>query len=520
MKKLTYLIISLFAVCACSMEPELTGSYSEKVAWSSEANAQMYVNDFYPLLGYNYYNTAVSDDCCSDIMRNNSPMAEENYFLYGTVTVSSDNNIFNNWAWGHSWALSVCRFIDSMNRYGTGLSQDYRNYLEAQVRWFRAHVYFEMAKRYGASLVLWRELPEMGSKNHDRCTPQQCWDFIAEDLDFAAKYLPVSDQAGKLTKGAALGLKARAMLYAREYESALKATEQIEELGIYDLEPDYAKLFQYTRAKGTSVESIVEFGFSYPSISYTFDKFFCPPGDGGYAQASPTEDLVGMYQMADGRDFDWNDPIMASSPYEGREYRFYASILYDGATWKGRVLDMSEGALDGVSAAGGSTSTGYYMRKLFDPSQTVGFSESDLTYYYMRYAEVLLIRAEALAQLNRVDEAMVFLNRVRTRAKFDNPLSASSKSEFMALLQRECAVEFAFEGHRFWDLRRWGIAKQKLNNYRRKGVKPSVKDGKRQYTIFSADNKIIKYNDKYNRFPIPLVEIQRNESLEQFEEWK
>ena len=158
----------------------------------------------------------------------------------------------------------------------------------------------------------------MGTKDYERCTPEQCWDFIEEDLDFAIAHLPVTNDAGLLTKGAAYGLKARAMLYAGRYDKALAAAEEIEKLGIYDLEPDYAKLFQYRRVQGVSKESIAEFGFSYPSMSYTFDKFYCPPGDGGYAQVSPTENLVSMYQMADGRDFSWDDPAMAAAPYEGR----------------------------------------------------------------------------------------------------------------------------------------------------------------------------------------------------------
>ena len=85
-------------------------------------------------------------------------------------------------------------------------------------------------------------------------------------------------------------------------------------------------------------ESVIEFGYVYETLDYSFDYFNCPPSDGGYAEISPTETLVSAYQMADGKEFDWNNPEMAANPYEGREPRFYASILYNGCQWKGETL--------------------------------------------------------------------------------------------------------------------------------------------------------------------------------------
>lgn len=513
--------ICLVSLAGCTMDPVLTTSYPETIAWSSEANVEMYLNKFYPLIGQNYYTPAVSNDACSDILKMNSPTADENLFAYGSVEITPAQNIFENWAWGHDWALQCCRFISDMNKYGTGLPEEVRLRAEAEIRWFRAHVYFEMARRYGASVIIYRTLPELGSRDHERCEPDECWDFIAEDLDFAARNLPLTAAAGKLTKGTAYGLKARAMLYAERWKEATDAVEALDALGLYDLEDDYAELFLYNRSKGTSVESIVEFGFQYPELDYSFDYFYCPPGDGGYAQVSPTEELVSEYQMADGSDFSWNNPEQAADPYSGREPRFYASILYNGAEWKGRTIDTTPGSKDGVAIGGGTTSTGYYMRKLFDPTQTEGFVNSDLTFYYMRYAEVLLIYAEALAQQNRLGDALKALNRVRQRAGFTTGLQTGDKNQFMEWLRHERMIELAFEGHRFWDLRRWGLAVSTLNNTHLTGTRPvSDEDGIR-YEQFDSDNgKRRIYLEKYERFPIPAIEIQRNLLMEQFDEWK
>lgn len=269
-------------------------------------------------------------------------------------------------------------------------------------------------------------------------------------------------------------------------------------------------------------ESIIEFGYSYDNkMDYSFDYFYCPPSDGGYAEVSPTEDLVSAYQLVDGRDFDWSDPEMVADPYKGRDPRFYASILYNGCQWKGETLYTYEGSKDGYAMGGGTTCTGYYMRKLFDETLPKdGMRSTDLTFYYMRYAEVLLIYAEAMAQQNNLDEALKALNEVRARVDMPE-VHATTKTEFMRLLRRERMIELAFEGHRFWDIRRWGLGTTLLNGTHMKGVKPvQVSDGF-EYEIVDCDaGQTRVYLEKYNRFPIPLSEIQQNILCEQFDEWK
>ena len=225
--------------------------------------------------------------------------------------------------------------------------------------------------------------------------------------------------------------------------------------------------------------------------------------------------------MADGKEFDWNNPEMAANPYEGREPRFYASILYNGCQWKGETLYTYEGSVDGYGLGGGTTCTGYYMRKLFDPEISKSqMRRTDLTFYYMRYAEVLLIYAEAMAMQDKLTEALEALNEVRDRV--DLPaVSASTKTEFMKLLRHERMVELAFEGHRFWDLRRWGLATTVLNGTHMEGVKPTKVGDGYEYDVVDCDaGKTRVYLEKYNRFPIPIAEIQQNSACEQFDEWK
>lgn len=525
-----WLAVAGLSLAGCSTEPELTSSYPQEIAWSNENNLRLNLNGFYSLIG-GYYGSEVSDDASADILKMNGMNDNENLFAFGISPITPQSNPWNNWDNRHTWQISCCRFLRDLETYRGNFTEETAEEAEAEVRFFRALVDFDLAKRWGGSFVLYKELPPLGETEHPLCTPKEAWDFIAEDLDFAARHLPLQEetQKGRLTKGAAYGLKARAMLYAKRWKEASDAAFKVKELG-YALyknpeRPDrgYGELFMNRRsAPVANKESIIEFGHSYEDkMDYSFDYYYCPPSDGGYAEVSPTENLVSEYEMADGTPFSWDSPEMAARPYEGREPRFYASILYNGCTWKGQPLYTYEGSRDGFAMGGGTTCTGYYMRKLFDETLPKDkMRATDLTYYFMRYAEVLLIRAEALAEQGRLAEALEALNEVRARV--DLPaVSASGKADFMKRLRHERMVELAFEGHRFWDIRRWGLGTTLLHDVRMKGVR-SVKAGDGfRYELVSCDgNRSRIYHEKYNRFPIPLAEIQQNLAAEQFDEWK
>lgn len=519
-KKSICLLWACIGLAGCSLEPELTSNYTEDVLWKNETNVELYLNSFYPLIGSDYYASAIAEDGYSDIVKMTLPHANQNLWAFGSLPIDQANNVFENWSWGYNWVTQCNRFLDGLKKHGQHLSKTVQQKAEAEVRFFRAHVYFQMARRYGANLIIFRELPPLGEKNHSLSEPDKCWDFIAEDLDFAARYLPNKEAAeqGKLTQGAAWGLKARVMLYAERWKDASDAAAMVMGMG-YDLYPDYAGLFKIRRSdKMENKESVMEFGYIKPDLAYTFDVTYCPPGDNGNAEATPTENLVSQYEMADGTDFSWN--IHAANPYEGREPRFYASILYNGASWKGRTIEAYEGGRDGWGLGGNTTSTGYYIRKFMDEDM-IDFKENDYTYYYMRYAEVLLIYAEAMAQQGFVKEALIELNNVRNRVHLP-AVEATTIDQFMIHLRHERMVELAFEGHRFWDLRRWNLAKSTLNNTHLKGKKPIRQaDETITYEDVDCDNgKTRIYLDKYKRFPIPYTELQSNELCEQFEEWR
>lgn len=518
-------IFVMLGLSACDIEPELTDRYSDEIAWKNEKNLELYINGFYPIIGS--YGNGVGMDAYADVLKMNTPTDGQNQYAFGSLIITPNSDPLGNWNWAYTWIRTCNEFLDGLNKYSAELDESAVKIAEGEVRFFRAYMYFVLGRDYGGSVILLGKLPE--TNHHARCTPEECWNFVASELDFCASVLPeewTAAKKGKLTKGAAYGLKARAMLYAKRWKESSDAAKAVMDLGIYSLCADYAEVFKYRRSDGrNNPESIIEFGYTSPDFGYSFDYFYCPPGDKGYAQVSPTENLVSAYQMADGTEFSWNNDEHAANPYQNREKRFYASILYNDASWKGRKIEAFEGGIDGYAVGGGSTCTGYYMRKLFDEtvdSRKDGFPVGELTHYFMRYAEVLLIYAEAMAEQNNLTEALKALNQIRQRAGFSNDLTADSKSEFMVLLRHERMLELAFEGHRYWDLRRWDLAKSVLNNMHCSGVKPTKNDdGSFSYEIIDCDNgKTRVYPAKYNRFPIPTSEIQRNPLCEQYDEWK
>ena len=512
---------------SCSMEPELTDQYTSETPWRNEKNLELYLNSFYGLLGTtSYYTPNVSDDGYSDVIKFNQEIDGHNLFVFNTNPVTPSNNPLDNWSWGHNWVIACNRFIDGLHTHGGHFPEEVQLRAEAEARFFRAHVYFMMARRFGGRVVIHRDLPDMNIKDRKLSEPDECWDFIAEDLDFAAEHLPLTAAKGKLVKGGAYGLKARAMLYAKRWEAASDAAKEVIDLDLYELYPNYGDLFKMERGKNdaNNKESILEVGYSAPDFGYSFDYFYSPKGDGGYAEVAPTENLVMNYLIKDESgefvEFDWNNPAHAADPYKNRESRFYQTVLYNGAEWKDRVIETFEGGRDAMTQGAGGTTTGYYLRKLFDESQRGGFDKSGLTLYYLRYAEVLLIYAEAMAEQNDLETAFSYLNEVRERGGL-KPLPVGSKNDFQRELRRERMIELAFEGHRFWDLRRWGIAKSVLNGVSMKGVKTTKnQDGSFSYELVDCERKKRVYLDIYVTFPIPTSELQKNQLAEQTDIWK
>src|SRR5690606_12338201 len=558
---INYILSLLILMSACSIDITPTDRYTEEVIWDSENSIDLYVNGLYTEfrtfefgrfpIGYDN-----ATDGLTDIMKYTSQASGN-----GTVNIlASDASRYTAstpgityWASAYTRIRRINEFIYGLQNY-SNTSEEQKLVFEAEARFIRGYVYFWLA-RINGSFVIIDNLEGHTSLTNDRSSEDECYNFITEDFAFAAQHLPETrsaSAAGRATKGAALSLLARTWLYAASiaefdrnqynndpktgipnekaktyYENAIVAAEAVVALanqGVYDLESNFAEIF----TKSSNKESIFRIDYVTQFITHQYDFGFVPPGDApGQAMVYgvPTAELVDAFEMADGSKFNWANGMHAANPYENREPRFYATILYNGATWKGRTLNTTDGGGEdgfvqiGTISEPRKTVTGYYAKKLLDPENTSFIQNRSIqSWHEIRYAEVLLILSEAQILSEKLTEGRATLNILRNKRGLPN-VTVNTRELLLEAIQHERMVELAFEGHRYWDLRRWRLAHVKLNNVRFTGHKINNLGSEYMYEKVVCDTRDREFIGQMYYLPIPLAEIQRNTAITQIQGW-
>lgn len=418
--------------------------------------------------------------------------------------------------------------------------QNYDNY-QYQVRFLRAYFYFELVRRYQNVPLITKPLSQTETNQIEPSSAQEVLKFIINECTEIAPKLPIKSTSiaqaenGRATRAMAMALKSRAALYAAsplystngdnaKWTEAAKASHDIiasaGELGL-GLDT-YANLF---KSKNYNSKEVI---LCRPTgTSKTFEQANYPMGvTGGNTTTCSTENLASAFEMKDGRAFDWNDPTMKANQYKDRDPRFYLTIVHNGMLWPAKkAVDISEGGANGLPLTN-ATTTGYYLRKYVD--NCISFEAGSTTaathhnWILFRYAEVLLNYAEAMIHVNgncdykdatytmSVREA---LNAVRKRAGIPE-VAACSQDEFLMRVKHERRVEMAFEGQRFWDLRRWKNLDETKNIY---AVRITHHDGVLSYEKTLLSERSV--SNKLYFYPIANVELFKNKKLVQNSGW-
>jgi len=462
------------------------------------------------------------------------------------------NNPDDVWNRYFSGISKCCTLLENTNHVNLDISRldpdkqvEYANSLKdirmwrAEARFLRAYFHFELLKRYGPIPIVTSTLSINGNyENTPRPTMKEVVDFIAKECDIAADTLEltpwrnVNDAFGRATKGAALALKSRLLLYAASplyvdfgdtneankptdvalWKSAADAAKAVIDLNQYELASSYADLF-----KNDFQNKEYIFVRRYAANS-DFEKSNFPVSFGGKGGTNPSQNLVDDYEMLDGTPFDWNDPAKAAQPFANRDARLEATILMNMAPFKGKkVATYPEGA--DASPNPNATKTGYYLRKFLNEDVNIqtGGSSSGHVVPLFRLAEIYLNYAEALNECDPTNpDIVLYLNKVRNRASLPN-VSALSQEQMRAVIQHERRVELAFEEHRSWDVRRWKIASSTLG-VPLMGVQIERKPlGGYTYMPVKVEQRV--FQPKMYWYPIPQSEVLKLKQWKQNNGW-
>lgn len=520
---------------------------SDKVIWENTQSAEYSINYLYSYI----YDVTMNQSAAGQTEAYTDQLKYGSYnymsmcfipseIAYGEATTFSAGYVDVYMGYWGSWYGAIRRInqaISELKQYGQ-MSDEDKVRLEAELRFMRGFMYFDLVKRYKEVILYDEDLSKI-TKDRALNTEEEGWDFIQEDLQFAAANLPErSASKGRLDKGSAWAFLSRAMLYAERWDVVKTAAEEVEKLG-YALEGNYADAYSKSTSAGNN-EAILQYHFDRSQgVTHSYDFYYTPGGDytingesgGGYG--TPTQEMVESYELAKGGFPDWTEwhgTTTKTPPYADLEPRFHATILYNGASWKGRTIEPYVGGADGwcqwniEREPKGRTTTGYYLRKMVDEGHNViTESGSVQPITVIRYAEVLLNKAEACFELGETGLANAAVKAVRDRVGL--PYTDKSGEALWEAIRQERKVELCYEGLWYWDLRRWGVAHKQypegLSGYQVHGLKiEKGADGNFTYTYVSVDDKDRNFLEKMYRFPIPSSELTSNSLVDQFPEWK
>ncbi len=479
--------------------------------------------------------------------------------------------------------------------------------LRGEAKFLRAYYYHQLARFYGGVPLIDRPY-ELGEADYD--APRNTWaetvDFIVKDLDDAAALLKGRNMAaGRATEASALALKSRILTYAAsdlhdiptaKTKSTVIANFAKPELLGY-VSGSRTERWQKAKDASKAVLDMTSYGFmtnltapvskeegtaNYMNMSLArnggqrdliLGRYFInakqedggrqglfngPNGYNNWAGNTPVQLLIDDYEMMDGTKFNWTNPQHASMPYQNRDPRFYASVLYDGSQWKPRSAanqprdplgQIQTGRYEVVNAAGEKVThfgldtrsspiedwngsyTGYYFRKFIDPNPAIVDQNTwqEVPWPILRYTEAIFNYAEACIALGLEEEARTWLNKIRFRAGM--PAITESGQALVERFRNEKRIEMAYEEQRFHDTRRWMIAPSTLGRKANGiAITGTLKPGKTvsvyrydptsydyTYRVFEIDpgKENRNWDDKLYFFPVHRDEMNRNANLVQ-----
>lgn len=425
-------------------------------------------------------------------------------YLYqlSTFTNTPDNaaanNVFNISYRAIFRANQILENIDKVS----GLDDTKKKQYIAEAKFLRGLNYYILAVNFGA-VPLRTTVPVATADYFIPVSAEpEIWAQVIKDFTEAAADLPLSYSAtdlGRATKGAALGFLGKSYVYLKDWPNAETTLKQLTVAPFtYQLMSNYGDNF--TVANDNNIESLFEIqladvGGTNPwagenaneSLGVTTAQEFAPSEVSGWFEVSPTDKLFNEFQKE-------------KTTTNELDPRMYATLMWDypGATFYNKPFSA-------FSLQFGYQSMYKKYQNYTKDNELTGSNggsyTSNINEKALRYADVLLLLSEAVTMQSRPADAYPYITMVRNRAQLPALTAGLDETLMMAEIRHQRMLEFAREGQRFYDLKRWGLLQQELTN--------SDKVGKQFYVV-----------NKHDYFPIPQDEINSNSKVEQNSYWK
>lgn len=491
-------------------------SYSNSSLWSSENDALSALNGCYA--GWeDGYNT-VYMDCASDNAYNQYPWEGYTYYGNGTITPSSPN-AQNRWSFT---TIQRCNwFLENIDP--TPMSADMKARFKAEARFLRAYQYFTMTQLYGDVPLVKKSLTAAEANVVTRTPKAEVQAFILSELTEIASQLPVKysgSDIGRITRGAALSLKARIELFTGKYADAAADASTVMTLG-YSLFPSYQDLFRIQNENNSEV--ILDIQYKENDVSNWYLGVMPSSSFGGWSSIVPTQDAVDAYETSTGKLItDATSGYSAADPYNNRDPRLTASVVCPGQLYEGHYFNSIESGTADFYNGGNNSPTGYSVKKF--TARLADYADmwnTGLNIIVIRYAEILLTYAEAKIEAGTIDETVYqAIDAIRTRAgmpKTDRTVYKDQAS-LRQLVRRERRVELAFEGLRWYDIQRWKIGPETVGK-NVTGVRLGKVDPATGKLTLTGDHLKVEERsfdpDKNYLWPVPQKEMDINKNLVQ-----
>lgn len=404
------------------------------------------------------------------------------------------------------------------------INEDLKNRMKAEARFIRAYQYFQKSQLYGAVPLMTKPVTTEEANTITRTPKAEVVQFVLAELAEIADALPSSYEGGdvgRITKGAALALKARVELFNQNFEDAIASTQSIMDLSVYSLFPSYQDLFRIQNEYNSEI--VLDVAYLENTVSLWSLGIMTPHiGRNGWYSVDPTQSLVDAYETISGKTID--DPTSGydpENPWKDRDPRLKATILVPGESYEGIIFNPLENVSEDYWAS--YNYTGYCIKKYTAfLSDFNDIWNSGLNIPLIRYAEVLLTYAEAKIELDQIDNSVyTAIDEVRLRAGLPavDRSKYATQAEMRELVRRERRVELAMEGLRFYDIQRWQIGDQVMTGpiYGSRLATVDMVSGKVTFTTpdhILNENRVFSPAKNY-LWPIPQREIDINPNLSQ-----